>query len=186
MPPRTPEEHLSRMWQRLLILAWKPNWKWRIDFAQNMIAEHVRFYTEQWLTEDETFLAMKIWKWLKDFFWIKNMINFVNYIKYWDINWAFNIITSFFENKNDEDFYWLDLVMVFDRLIDLIDSIDKEDINIGLIKIIESVRTFFNWGNDKKQNLKKSMTDLYLYFSRNEESMITWREIVNKIREYTN
>lgn len=65
---KTKQDHYDRISQRFSMLSWKVDWESKIHFMQNIIDEHVWFYTSQWFSIEEAHILIETPDRVRDFF----------------------------------------------------------------------------------------------------------------------
>lgn len=166
-------EHYDRIDQRISIFQGKSEWKWKYDFVENLVNEHVSFYTEQWFSKEEAWILIKLPDRVRDFFWLKTTLELFNFYYAWNYSEFFQIFINHVESSNR--------IFTLEQMEFLIEQLDLwlKSIKVPYVKnVVEKIIEKFSESNITEAKSKISMTliELSSYFFMDRTRM-DWKDL---------
>lgn len=148
------ENHYQRMLTRLWILQQKQDWKWRVDFLVNLVAEHISYFIGQGFSEEEALLLM--WNScnrVREFFGERVSLELINFYIEWNYYLFFQTIWDYLNLKNQNTYRWAEIEPLFWQLVTSFFDVEKLPIKWFSSKILNIISwTIFK--NRKRIKLK--------------------------------
>lgn len=170
---RDKNEHYDRIDQRISIFQNKSEWKWKYDFAENLVNEHVSFYTEQWFSKEEAWILIKLPDRVREFFWLKTTLELFNFYHTWNYSDFFQIFINHIENSN-RIFTLEQMEFLTEQLNLWLKSIKSPYVKNLVEKILEKVRE--KEVTESKSKIDSKLNELSSYFFMDRTRM-DWKDL---------